>query len=208
MASSAYVTGRKRYTRPQAMLWADNPGTLENGLYIPTDSEVLSANSGVEGSQFIVLSDDNRAPLDFSSERIETRERMINGRMRSHHVADKMSLSTSWDMLPSRSFALNPSFDADGISEYNRNNSMQYTTDGGAGGAELLEWYESHQGSFWAFLAYDNYKVFGSDDAAYAHLHQYNQVVEVFFADFQYSVQKRGSNTHDLWNISVTLEEV
>jgi hypothetical protein len=32
--------------------------------------------------------------------------------------------------------------------------------------------------------------------------------MEVYFADFNYTVVKRGGANHDLWNISVTLEEV
>lgn len=205
MTSSAYMAGRKKYGRPQAMLWADSPGTIENGLYIPNNLEVSAANSGQLGDQFIALSDDNRQPIDFSVERIEKRERMINGRMRSYHIADKLSISTSWQRLPSRAFALDPNFDANGIPDAD---SFKYTTDGGAGGVEMLDWYEKHQGSFWVFLAYDKYSTFGNDDAAYAHLPHYNQVIEMFFSDFSYSVEKRGTSTHDFWNISVTLEEV
>lgn len=205
MTSAAYMAGRQRYSRPQAMAWADSPGTLENGVYIPNDYEVNAANNGTLGNQFVLLSDDNREPIEFQVERIEKRERMINGRMRSYHIADKLSISTSWNRLPSRAFALAPNFDGNGVPD---SDSLMYTTDGGAGGVDLLDWYEKHQGSFWVFLAYDKYSTFGNDDAAYAHLPQYNQIVEMFFSDFSYSVEKRGGSTHDFWNISVTLEEV
>lgn len=205
MTTAAYMAGRQRYTRPQAMAWADSPGTLENGVYIPNDYEVSAANSGTLGNQFILLSDDNRQPIEFQVERIEKRERMINGRMRSYHIADKLSISTSWNMLSSRAFALAPNFDEAGVAD---SDSLMYTTDGGAGGVDILDWYEKHQGSFWVFLAYDKYSTFGNDDAAYAHLPQYNQIVEMFFSEFNYSVEKRGGSTHDFWNISVTLEEV
>ena len=40
MATSAYLEGRARYKRPQAILWSDNPGTLVNGLYVPNGYEV------------------------------------------------------------------------------------------------------------------------------------------------------------------------
>ena len=40
MATAAYLTGRRRYQRPQALLWAENPGTLQDGLYIPTGFEI------------------------------------------------------------------------------------------------------------------------------------------------------------------------
>ena len=60
------------------------------------------------------------------------------------------------------------------------------------------------------FLSYDKYSNFGKDEAAYDNdnLKKYSQIVEVFIADFNYSVQKRGGNNLDLWNVSVTLEEV
>lgn len=209
MATSTYLTGRKKYNRPQAMLWSENPGKLENGLYVPNGIEI-NANPGSEVDpanldQFLILSDDNRSPIDFSTIRIEKRERMINGRMRSYHIADKLSINFSYNNLPSRGFWLNPDFDSNGKPIYN-SNDQKFTTDGGAGGVEILDWYEKHQGSFWCYLAYDKYSVFGKDDSAYAHLPQYNQLVEVFFSDFSYTVNRRGNN-FDFWNISITLEE-
>jgi hypothetical protein len=110
-------------------------------------------------------------------------------------------------MLPSRSFALPPEFGASGKSTQTGNNSLEYTSDGGAGGVELLDWYENHKGPFWVYLAYDKYSVFGKNDLAYGHLGQYNQVVEMFISDFSFSVVKRGGTNFDFWNISVTLEE-
>jgi hypothetical protein len=31
MATTAYMSGRKQYQRPQAMLWSDTPGVLSGG---------------------------------------------------------------------------------------------------------------------------------------------------------------------------------
>jgi hypothetical protein len=210
--AAAYMSGRKKYQRPQAMLWSENSGTLVNGIYLPNGYEVGSTTGSETDestfNQFLILSDDNRQPIDFKPTRIEKRERMINGRMRSYHVADKLTISTSWSMLPSRSFALAPEFNSsNGKPLVKEKNSLEYTSDGGAGGVELLDWYENHQGSFWVYLAYDKYSNFGKDDTDYGHLGQYNQLVEMFFSDFSYSVQKRGGSNHDFWNISVTLEE-
>jgi len=210
--AAAYMSGRRKYQRPQAMLWSENSGTLVNGVYVPNGYEVGSTTGSETDestfNQFLILSDDNRQPIDFKPTRIEKRERMINGRMRSYHIADKLTISTSWSMLPSRSFALAPEFNpSNGKPLVKEKNSLEYTSDGGAGGVELLDWYENHQGSFWVYLAYDKYSNFGKDDADYAHLGQYNQLVEMFFSDFSYSVQKRGGSNHDFWNISVTLEE-
>lgn len=213
MASEAYMLGRKKYQRPQAMMWSENSGTLVDGLYVPNGFEVNS-DPGLETSedilnQFLILSDDNRSALDFQIERIENRKRMANGRMRSYHIADKLKLSTSWDMLPSRSYALRPDYDQEtGKSPSANNRTLEYTTDGGAGGVDILKWYENHKGSFWVYLAYDKYSVFGEDDAAYQNLPQYNQLIEMFISDFSYSVVKRGGTNYDFWNISVALEEV
>jgi hypothetical protein len=212
MATAAYITGRKRYQRPQAVLWSDNAGTLSNGLYVPNGYEVgADVPGGTDPNlidQFLILSDHNRGEIDISTERLEQRQRTINGRMRSYHIADKLNFSWSWSLLPSRAFYQNAEFDpATGISPY-QNNTQEFTSDGGAGGVEILDWYENHKGPFWMYLAYDKYSNFGDDDAAFGHLEQYNQIVQVYFADFNYSIVKRGGSNFDLWNISVTLEEV
>jgi hypothetical protein len=213
MATAAYLTGRRRYQRPQALLWAENPGTLQGGVYVPTGFEIgADAPEGADEAlldQFLILSDHNRGELQFKPTRIEQRQRTVNGRMRSYHIADKLSMSLSWSMLPSRGFYLPSDFNANtGVSPYKNVAGQEYTADGGAGGVEILDWYENHKGSFWMYLAYDKYNNFGKDAAAYTHLAQYNQIMEVYFADFNYTVVKRGGANHDLWNISVTLEEV
>lgn len=288
MTTSQYMLGRKAYYRPQGMLWADNPGTLQNGIYVPDGYEVGTNEtrlpSGTSTNNFIIISDDNRAPIEFSPNRIQKNDRMINGRMRSYYIADKLNISTSWDMLPSRSFYRDPSFKpevvitnivGDGtniiytaknyfqvgqtisvvganISGYNvedaeviaqtdqsftiagtatgtfidsgaayaydsktgkspyasLSGNLMYTSDGGAGGVEMLDWYENNKGSFWVYLAYDKYTNFSGVDAKYGHLNQYNQIIEMYITDFKYSVQKRAGSNYDFWNISVTLEEV
>jgi hypothetical protein len=211
MATAAYLTGRRRYQRPQALLWSENAGTLVDGVYLPIGfeigAEVPAETDEALLDQFLVLSDHNREELQFNPTRIEQRQRTINGRMRSYHIADKLTMNLSWNNLPSRSYYQDPSFNASGVSPY-KNSNGEFTADGGAGGVELLDWYENHPGPFWIYLAYDKYSNFGKDDAAFGHLAQYNQIMQVYFADFSYTVTKRGGSNHDLWNISVTLEEV
>jgi hypothetical protein len=218
MATAAYITGRKRYQRPQAVLWSDNAGTLSGGLYVPNGYEVgANVPGGTDPNlvnQFLILSDHNRGEIDISTERLEQRQRTINGRMRSYHIADKLKFSWSWSLLPSRPFFQNANFDPNtGISPYEGNNNQENTSDGGAGGVEILDWYQNHKGPFWMYLAYDKYSNFPNTSGvivndSYTHLGQYNQIVQVYFADFNYSIVKRGGNNFDLWNISVTLEEV
>jgi len=218
MANLAYMSGRKRYGRPQAMLWANNPGTTiedsETGevFHVPLGNEIGSA-AHLEDStnEFIILSDHNRQDISFSVDRLESKERMVNGRMRSYHIADKLVVSTSWNMLPSRSYHLYPDFDSSGQSPYFKTNSEEFTADGGAGGVNMLDWYERYTGSFWLYLSYDkhiNFKDLEDKDAEYANLNKYSQIVEVFFNQFSYEVVKRGSTNFDFWNISLELEEV
>jgi hypothetical protein len=217
MATNNYMSGRKKYSRPQAVLFADNPGTKINGFYVPDGYEV-GAYTGSEANtgDFLILSDDNRSEIDFNTVRIEKRERMINGRMRSYHIADKLNISLSWDMLPSRAYDTLADFDTNGnpdmVKTVSRPNPLEFTTDGGAGGAEILDWYENHKGSFWVYLAYDKYTNFEDDtdtvkDERFNNINKYNEIIEVFFADFNYSVVKRSGLNFDFWNVSLTLEE-
>ena len=196
MATSTYMIGRKKWSRPQGLLLSNNPGTLSNGLFVP---------QGDEGQDFIVLSDHNRQPFSISQQRIENRQRMVNGTMRSYHTADKLSLSVSWNRLPSRSFSTDVEFDEFGKPIIPANQE-EFAMDGGAGGVSLLEWYQDHAGPFYVFLSYDKYINFNTDP--FDHLNQYNQILHMYFASFEYTVEKRGANNYDMWNISLTLEEV
>ena len=228
MATNTYMNGRKKYGRPQAMLWAENPGSLQDGKYIPDGYEVGYDASDIDDltllDQFIILSDDNRKEIQFSPTRIDQKRRMVNGRMRSYHLADKLTIDVSWDNLPSRAFKTFPNFNDSGrtdlpnkstnpITDVEENirtfqRSEQFTSDGGAGGVELLKWYEDHPGPFWVYLAYDKYTNLGGREDQYSALAQYNEVIQMYITDFKYSVVKRGTSTHDFWNVSVTLEEV
>jgi hypothetical protein len=205
-----YLDNRKKYKRPQAIMFADQtPTTYSDGtktFYVPLGYEM--GESANNDDDFLILSDHNRQSLDFSNTRIENRQRTVNGRMRSFFVADKMSLSVSWNLIPSRGFNQDPNFSNTGVAAGGNGALSQYTVDGGAGGLDILEWYEKHTGSFWVFLAYDKHNNFARDSYEYAHLAQYNEVVEMFVSDFSYSVQKRGGSNYDFWNISIKLEEV
>ena len=200
MAELDYIIGRKAYARPQAMLLSNNPGYISDGKRIPDGEEFLD---------FIILSDDNRSPISFQTNRLERRERTINGRMRSYHIADKLNISVSWDMLPSRAFGATPEFQSSLEASPGKvktpAKNLQYTSDNGAGGVDLLNWYETYTGSFWVFLSYDKYtNLNGERDR----LSEYSEVVEVFCNGFDYSIEKRGGSNHDFWNISLNLEEV
>lgn len=196
MATEEYITGRFKYARPQAILWADAVGSGSGEFQ-------LAVPGGSEYSNFIILSDHNRSEIRMGKTRLENRQRMINGSMRSYHIADKTNISLSWEMLPSRAYSIDPDFSSVGVPDPN---AVDYTADGGAGGVELLEWYENHPGPFWMLMAYDKYNSF-TDVNARSHLDQYSQLLKVYFTNFEYTIVKRGAN-YDFWNISVELEEV
>lgn len=262
-SSSTYISGRKRFTRPQAMLWSDNPGSINNEIYYPT---------GTENEDFIILSDHNRNELSISKQRIETRQRMINATMRSYHIDDKINISVGWDNLPSRSYSTLAKYDSAGqlitqskvanfvagdftiivdtnvnilvgmkvygpgigsnaivksfinntitVSSPNTANGngviiyftpFEYTVDGGAGGVQILDWYETHSGPFWVYLAYDKYNAYKFANQivgnSFTHLNVYNEIKLMYFSSFDYTIIKRGIDNFDFWNITLTLEE-
>lgn len=202
LATSSYISGRKRYARPQGMIWANNFGTISEGVRFPI---------GNEKEDFIILSDHNRGEISIAQQRIETRQRMINATMRSYHVADKITVSCSWNRLPSRSYSKNVNFNAAGAATLS--GATEHTVDGGAGGVELLDWYESNSGPFYVYLAYDKYnndsfKVAGNvTDESFNYLSIYNDVRLMYFSNFDYSIEKRGGTNFDFWNVNVSLEE-
>jgi hypothetical protein len=232
--NETYMDGRLQYKRPQAVVWLDNEPIYQNNKITPSGYEVGADISQVSqadllNNRFLILSDHNRGELGFNIERIEQKRRMVNGTMRSYHVADKISISVSWDMLPSRSFKKYPNFNSSGkptlITSTDDNSDppkevsvvpygskyfadQKHTADGGAGGVELLDWYESHTGPFWVMLSYDKYDSLSSSDIAREGLSKYSQVLQMYISSFDYSVVKRGATNFDMWNISVSLEEV
>ncbi len=195
MATNTYMQNRWAYTRPQAIAWSENAGELSGGLLVP---------SGTEFQDFLILSDHNRSEITVGTNRIENRKRMINATMRSYHIADKLTVSWDWQLLPSRAYNADPSFNLSGLST---TNPTDYTVDGGAGGADIVKWYEDHNGPFYMFMSYDRHDRFDGQNDEYDHLNQYNDVIQVYFTSFSFNIVKRGRANHDLWNISVTVEE-
>jgi hypothetical protein len=235
------MLGRKKWSRPQAMIWCDEAPTLDiDGNFIPVGYELGSDTTNVSEDleqSFLILSDHNRSQIGISNDRIEQRQRMANGTMRSFFIADKLTIDTSWSMLPSRSFKDYPGFNNEDTNSSSTIDTSgkpqllaqpysggaeipavpsgsklypqeQYTADGGAGGGEMLDWYENHTGPFWVLLSYDKYANFGSDEDARQKLGKYSQAIQMYISNFNYSIVKRGGNNFDMWDVSVTLEEV
>jgi hypothetical protein len=139
----------------------------------------------------LYLTDDNRSSLSIVPQRIESRRRMIDGTMRSVHVADKMSFSTSWEAIPSRKTRPTPA-SPDGLSN-------KITSDGFGAGQDIKAWYDANFSDFWMLLVYDA-SVSGN---SITNVEKYN----VFFDDFDFTIVKRGQH-NDLWDVSISLVEV
>jgi hypothetical protein len=176
------TTLQKVWIRPSLMILTEAQPTV-------VDAVLGQYDLGTAGTNFIYLTDDNRSELQVAIERIEFKKRMINGRMRSYHVADKKAFSVNWKDLPSVKAELSESRFISGAS-------------GWASCQEMLEWHQDHTESFYLTLVYDTPEASPSVPLKYS-LETYN----VFFEDFSYVVKKRGA-THDLWDIRMTLVEV
>ena len=143
---------------------------------------------GVDGS-YLYITDDGRDPVSVNIERIESRQRMANGRMRTYHITDKKSFSTGWSDLPSRSADENRRY----ISELQNTTLLNF-----AAGQEIKEWYENNIGDFWVLMVYDA----SNSSNANSQVEKYN----VFFQSFDFTVSKRGQ-FNDLWNVNISLVE-
>ena len=188
--SELYLAGRKKWTRPQAMIWSDKQFVLSNGGYVPTDD-------AIEGESFIIVTDHARAAIEMSPERIESRSRMINGTSRSHFTADKLALSTSWSLLPGRIASQPVQFDR--LIGSRVAGGESYVADEASSATDLRDWYSTHPGPFWVYLSYDA----GSETDTMA---KYAGQYHMYFASFSASLVKRGM--YDMWDISVSLSEV
>lgn len=166
---------------------------------MPTEESPTSASAGrwslgTQDTDYIYLTDEGRSDLQVSIERIEFKKRMINGRMRAYHVADKKNFSVSWRDLPSSRSELTETRFSGSVS-------------GWASSQQMLDWYKSHTDSFWMTLVYDTTETYGRLNNQNIPLKFSLEFYNVFFEEFSYNVKKRGP-THDLWDVSMSLVEV
>ena len=199
-----YADARTKWTRPQAMVWANNPGeVIKSGV-----NSGATYPLGEEGKDFIIVSDHSRSSIAVDFMRLENRVRMINGNMRSYHIDDKISINTSWSLLPSRSYHNKTTFALDG--SRSPAGGCEYTADGGAGGVDMVNWYRNTTGPMWVFLSYDNFENYVDENGTPSGnememLNYFPERYQMFFSSFNYSIEKRG--IYDMWNVSVGLEE-
>jgi hypothetical protein len=184
--------GDKKYLRPSLLAFS-------------SDQPTINPVTTLLNADFNYLTDDNRDPVQVSFERIEQRQRMANGRMRSYHIADKRKYSINYKEIPSR--AINPLIKSQSfISERSYDVSDVDRNPRYIAGDDMLQWYENHTGQFWLTMVYDKVHSMGTDDSKYSKLTRPSEVVPVFFEDFNFNIIKRGPN-NDLWTVSMVLVE-
>lgn len=127
------------------------------------------------------LSEHNRAPITISVDRIQKTQRMSNGTLRKFFINDKKNINISWSMLPSRS---------------------TYTVDGFYGARDIKDFYEgaTGKGSFAVTVKYGN-----TSNA---------ENLTMIFTSCNFELVRRNAKIlstdtpQELWNVSLTMEEV
>lgn len=140
-----------------------------------------------------LVTDHGRGPLQESVERIGTDKRMANGTLRRQYVGLKRTWNVSWENLPS----------------INTSTTGMKTADGNMSGQNIEDFYWANPGKFRMILRKGTAVGKSAPNPAESALPYEDAdfyVVNVMFTDFSKEVRKRG--TVDIWNVSVTLEEV
>lgn len=139
------------------------------------------------------VSDHSRSPIQVSFTRIESSNRMANGKLRKYVVATKQKWSLSWDLLP---------------------HSRAHTVDGFMGANELKAFYDENIGSFQ--LITTTGELASGTDFAYQHPATASSFQQVSFkafksnvtiTDFSRELVKRG-HLYDMYNVSLSMEEI
>lgn len=129
--------------------------------------------------QWVKITEHNRSPLSVSYERLESKQRMVDGTLRRFVVGKKRTWSCSWDNLPSEAGTLLVN---------------------GQGGNWMEQFHYDTDGAFLMRLRH------GADQDTATNALPSTQEVKVMITDFSKEIIKRGANT-DLWSLSITLEE-
>lgn len=140
------------------------------------------------GATWIKVTDHGRSELSVDVEPFESKQRMVSARMRKYVVAKKRTFSWSWTNLPDKAV----SFLANGTTHGNWLESFYNSTDG-----EFLMRLRS--GSDENLTTLTRTGTEKSEDNA--------RVFTVMISEFSKEVVKRGKS-FDLWNISMSVEEV
>lgn len=120
-------------------------------MILPKGSIMSFAYLSAPGTK-LDLSEHNRAPLSVSVDRLEAKQRMANGRMRSWYTADKRTWSTSWTGLP---------------------HDTAKTVDGKMGAEAMETFYNANEGEFLLFIRLPN----GNVESVYVMFSEFSKTV-------------------------------
>ena len=151
-------------------------------LVLPAGSLLYIDTSNTATPTWTKLTEHNRNPVSLDPVRLEQVERMANGTMRKIFIADKMSISVSWTMVPSYS---------------------TMTVDSGYGAAELQAFYLAKgTGTFKVKISYN-----GSNSSR-----DQIKTMHFTSASFSINKRNVRNNVSDIgqefWDASISLEEV
>jgi len=133
------------------------------------------------------LSEHNRQPISIQHNRIEKQQRMANGTLRKFFIADKKSISVTWNMLPS---------------------FYTFTVDGGYGAMDLKAFYDGAAAKASGALSGKN-----SFDVALSYGGT-TQNLTMVFSSCSFELVKRnvkqvsGDTAQEFWNVSLSMDEV
>lgn len=140
-------------------------------MILPLTCGITFARPSDPGYLTARVTDHNRSAISVTYDKIENKQRMVDGTLRKFVVATKRKFSVSWTELP-------------------RQDSV--TVDRFWGANSLKEFYESHDGDFYATLN------FGDGT---------NEIVHVMFNEFDLKLSKRGIYT-DHYDLNLGLDEI
>ncbi len=135
------------------------------------------------GATSVTLSDHSRKELKITADTIEKGGRLIDGTLRTQHIASKNTYSTSWDLLPADSNA---------------------TVDGYAGGNDLLTIWQNNVGPITMELYNRDSARKGSTPDSTVTVKMKPPAVDIA----RRNVMSPNGRLTDYWNVSLEFEEV
>lgn len=102
-------------------------------MRLPIHCGITFARPSDPGYLTARVTDHNRSPISITKDRIENKQRMVDGTLRKFTVATKRVIKVSWTELP---------------------NSDSITVDGFWGANSLRNFYDSHPGDFYVTINY------------------------------------------------------
>lgn len=149
-------------------------------IYLPVGSVLFVDTSTNDTPVWQKLTEHNRTPVAFDNQRIEQQKRMADGSLRKLWIADKKTISTSWNMLPSYS---------------------TMTVDGGYGAEDIRSFYYGDKGknTFKIKIAYSDTRT---------EILNVTFTSANFTVTKRNVKNKATDSAQEFWDVSIALEQV